>query len=464
MLIPISVALIYNEHQFILPFVYSTIISVLIGLPLYKLFKDKGELSLKSAMVFATTIWIIGCALAALPYYLSGQLPYLDGYFEAMSGFTTTGFTMYSNLDIVPYTMQFWRAFTQWLGGIGIIVLALTILISPSVNIMRMYAAEGRDERILPSIRHTSKIILYIYALYTVISIALFLLAGMPVFDSVFYAFSALSTGGFALKNVSIFYYHSFWIELAAMIIMIIGATNFALHYTVLKGNWREYFRDIETKVAYPILIVGTFLVAMFLYNNSTYGHDLLISLRYSVFQVVSALTTTGLQTATGDEITYKWTGLGIFVLTILMIIGAGACSTGGGIKWLRIGILIKGMWWEVKSILAPKSAVIPKKIHHVRDLKINSSILKLTGLFVFTYLFVYIISVFIVLFYYPNVAQTLFEVASALSNVGLGSGLITSTSPVIIKIVFIIDFWVGRLEIWPVLLLIAITTNAIRK
>ena len=133
---------------------------------------------------------------------------------------------MYPNLDIVPYTMQFWRAFTQWLGGIGIIVLALTILTSPSVNIMRMYAAEGRDERILPSIRHTSKIILYIYALYTLISIALFLLAGMPVFDSVFYAFSALSTGGFALKNVSIFYYHSFWIELAAMIIMIIGATN----------------------------------------------------------------------------------------------------------------------------------------------------------------------------------------------------------------------------------------------
>ena len=157
MLIPISVALIYNEHQFILPFVYSTIISVLIGLPLYKLFKEKGELSLKSAMVFATTIWIIGCALAALPYYLSGELPYLDGYFEAMSGFTTTGFTMYPNLDIVPYTMQFWRAFTQWLGGIGIIVLALTILTSPSVNIMRMYAAEGRDERILPSIRHTSK-------------------------------------------------------------------------------------------------------------------------------------------------------------------------------------------------------------------------------------------------------------------------------------------------------------------
>jgi trk system potassium uptake protein TrkH len=465
MLIPISVALIYNEYQLILPFIYSTIISVLIGIPLYKIFENKTELSLKSAMVFATSIWLIGCALAALPYYLSGQLPYLDGYFEAMSGFTTTGFTMYPNLDVVPYTMQFWRAFTQWLGGIGIIVLALTILTSPSINIMRMYAAEGRDERILPSIRHTSKIILYIYVLYTVISIALFLIAGMPVFDSVFYAFSALSTGGFALKNVSIFYYHSAWIELAAIIIMVIGATNFALHYTILKGNWREYFKDIETKVAYPLLIVGTIIIAVFLNNSSTYGHDLLLSLRYSVFQVVSALTTTGLQTATGDEITYKWTGLGIFVLTILMIIGAGACSTGGGIKWLRIGILVKGMWWEVKSLLAPSHARLPQKIHHVRDLKVSGDVLKLTGLFVFTYLFVYIISVIIVLFYYQNVAQTLFEVASALSNVGLGSGLITNNSPIVVKIVFIIDFWVGRLEIWPILLLIAITAaNIARK
>lgn len=464
MLIPIVVALIYKEYHLILPFVYSTAISVLVGFPLFRFFKIKTELSLKSAMLFSTFIWLIACALAALPYYISGQLPYLDGYFEAMSGFTTTGFTMYPNLDVVPFTMQFFRAFTQWLGGIGIIVLALTILASPSVNIMRMYSAEGREERILPSIRHTAKIILYIYALYTAISIALFLLAGMPVFDSIFYTFTALSTGGFALSSQSILFYHNIWIEIVAMIVMVTGATNFALHYTILKGNWKEYFRDIEIKVAYPLLIIGTLIVAVFLYTTSFYGHDFLHLLRYSVFQVVSALTTTGLQTAMPAEIAYQWTGLGIFVLTILMIIGAGACSTGGGIKWLRIGILVKGIWWEVKSLLVPRRAKIPQKIHHVRDLRIREDILKLTGLFVFTYLSVYIISVIIVLFYYPNVTQTLFEVASATSNVGLGSGLITSTSPVVVKIVFIIDFWVGRLEIWPVLLFFAISAFTIAR
>ena len=180
---------------------------------------------------------------------------------------------------------------------------------------------------------------------------------------------------------------------------------------------------------------------------------------------MVTALTTTGLQTANPSEIPVQWEGIGIFVLTLLMIIGAGACSTGGGIKWLRIGILVKGMWWEIKSLLLPQSAVISHKIHHVNDIKVNENLLRLTGLFVFSYIVIYIISVIIVLFYYQNVAQVMFEVASSLSNVGLGSALLTSTSPFVVKLVFIIDMWIGRLEIWPILLFMAILIqNTIRK
>jgi trk system potassium uptake protein TrkH len=461
MLVPVLVAFIYGETHYILPFIYSSALSLIFGSALYRGFHNTIELSLKSAMVFVTIIWLVGSALAALPFYFSGDLSYLNGYFEAMSGFTTTGFSMYTNLDAVAHTMNFWRGFMQWLGGIGIIVMALTILSSPSVNIMRMYSAEGREERLVPSIKHTTRIILYIYIGYTILSIALFKMAGMPLFDSVFYAFSALSTGGFAMQNASIAFYHSAWIELVAIVVMIIGATNFALHYTVLKGSWREYFKDIETKVAWSLLLIGIFLVTVFLYNSSYYGHNLLLSLRYSVFQVVSALTTTGLQTVPGNEITLQWEGMGIFVLTILMIVGAGACSTGGGIKWLRIGILLKGMWWQVKSLLLPKSAVIPMRIHHVREVKIDEKLLRLTGLFVFSYLSIYLLSVVIVLFYYQNVAQVMFEVASALSNVGLGSGLMTATSPAVTKIVFILDFWIGRLEIWPVLLLIVLAIQS---
>ena len=465
MLLPIVVALIYSETNYILPFVYSSLISIILGLLLFNVFKKKTDLSLRGAMIFSTGIWLIACALSALPFYFSGDLSFLDGYFEAMSGYTTTGFSMYSNLNAAAYTMDFWRGFMQWLGGVGIIVLALTILSSPAVNIMRLYSAEGRDERILPSIRHTARTILYIYILYTTIGIILFILAGMPVFDSVFYTFSALSTGGFAMQNASLAFYHSIWIELVAIVIMIIGATNFALHYTVLKGNWREYFKDIETKVSWPLIIIGTIIVAVYLYNSPYYGHDFLTSLRLGVFQVVSAITTTGLQTSTGQEITNQYAGLAIFVLTLLMVIGAGSCSTGGGIKWIRIGIMVKSVWWEIKSFLLPQSAVISRKFHHIKEIKADDNLLKLTGLFVFVYLMVYMISSIIVMFYYHNVAQALFEVASGLSNVGLTSSLITTTSPVIVKLTFIADKWIGRLEIWPVLLLLAIgASNLIRK
>jgi len=465
MLLPIVVALIYGEIKYILPFIYSSLISLVLGVLLFVGFKKKGDLSLRGAMIFSTGIWLIASALSALPFYFSGDLSYIDGYFEAMSGYTTTGFSMYTNLNAVTYTMEFWRGFMQWLGGVGIIVLALTVLSSPGVNLMRLYSAEGREDRILPSIRNTARAILKVYVLYTVIGFVLFVLAGMPVFDSVFYTFSALSTGGFGMQNASLAFYHNIWIEIVAMIIMIIGATNFALHYTVLTGHWKEYFKDIESKVSWPLIIVGTIIVTVFLYNSPYYGHNILLSLRYAVFQVISAITTTGLQTSSGPDIVNQYAGLGIFILTLLMVIGAGSGSTGGGIKWIRIGIMVKAVWWEIKSFLLPQSAVISHKVHHVKTITADDNLLRLTGLFVFVYLMVYILSSIIVMFYYHNVSQVLFEVASAVSNVGLTTSLITATSPVIVKLTFIADMWIGRLEIWPVLLLLAIgVSNILRR
>jgi len=464
MLVPLIVAIIYNEPRYFVPFIASAALSAAIGFSLVKLFKAEMKMSLKIAMVFSTIIWLIACAMGALPYFISGELSYLDGYFEAMSGFTTTGFSMYPNLDAVSYTMNFWRGFTQWIGGLGIIFLLLAVFRSTGVDVMRLYLAEGREERLVPSIKHSTRIIVYIYLFFTAIAISLFLLAGMPVFDSIFHAFTALSTGGFGMRNTSLLFYNSVWIEIAAMIIMMIGATNFALHYTVLKGKWKEYFKDIETKVAYSIIIISTILVTFVLYNNQVYGNDLLLNLRYAFFQIVSAITTTGLQTAFYPNLLAKWIGLGTFLLTILMIIGAGSLSTGGGIKWLRFGILLKGMLWQVKSFILPGSAVMPKKIHHVAELPVGDDVLRITGAFVFTYFVIYIISVVIVLIYYNDISRVIFEVASALSNVGLGSGIITHSSPVPVKLVFIVNFWIGRLEIWPVLLLLVISVNNIAR
>lgn len=460
MLVPILVSFIYNEPRYIAPFLSSAAVSAVIGFSLVKLFKIETQITLKSAMVFSTIIWLIACALGALPYYISGELSYLNSYFEAMSGFTTTGFSMYSNLNAVSFTMNFWRAFTQWIGGLGIIFLLLALLRSTGADVMRLYLAEGREERLRPSIKHSTRVIVYIYVFFTALGIILFLISGMPLFDSVFYTFTALSTGGFGMQNTSILFYNSVWIEIAAMILMMIGATNFALHYTVLKGNWKEYFRDIETKVAFSLIILSTILVTFVLYSHQVYGNDLLLNFRFALFQMVSAISTTGLQTAFYPDILSKWIGLGTFLMTIIMIIGAGSLSTGGGIKWLRLGVLLKGISWQVKSFILPGKAVMAKKIHHVTELKVTDDVLRITGAFVFTYLVIYIISIVIVLIYYNDISRVIFEVASALSNVGLSSGIITPDSPVLVKLVFIIDFWVGRLEIWPVLLLIAIAIN----
>ncbi len=464
MLVPLLIALIYNEPRYFIPFIISSIISAVIGVSLVKIFQAEIKMTLKSAMVFSTIIWLVACALGALPYYFSGELSYLNAYFEAMSGFTTTGFSMYSNLDVVSYTINFWRSFTQWIGGLGIIFLLLALLRSTGVDVMRLYLAEGREERLVPSIKHSTRIIVYIYLFFTAIGIFLFLAAGMPLFDSIFTTFVSLSTGGFGMHQTSVLFYNNIWIEIVAMIIMIIGATNFALHYTVLKGNWKEYFRDIESKVAYSLIIISTLIVTLVLYNNNVYGHDLLLNFRFALFQMVSAITTTGLQTAFYPDLLSKWIGVGTFLITILMIIGAGSLSTGGGIKWLRFGVLIKGISWQIKSFILPGRAVMAKKIHHVTELKITDDILRITGAFVFTYFVIYIISIIIVLIYYPDISRVIFEVASALSNVGLSSGIITPDSPVAVKLVFILDFWMGRLEIWPVLLLIALTINNITR
>lgn len=465
MLVPLIIALIYNEPRYFIPFILSAVISGIFGILLVKFFQVEVQMTMKTAMIFSTIIWIIACALGALPYYFSGELSYLNAYFEAMSGFTTTGFSMYPNLDIVSYTINFWRAFTQWIGGLGIIFVLLVLLRSTGVDVMRLYLAEAREERLRPSIRQSTKVIVYIYLFFTAISITLFYVAGMPLFDSVFHAFTALSTGGFGMHNTSILFYNSVWIEIAAMIVMMIGATNFALHYTVLRGNWKEYFRDIETKVAFSLIIISTLLVTLVLYQNHVYGNDLLLNFRFALFQMVSAITTTGLQTAFYPDLLSKWIGLGTFLLTILMIIGAGSLSTGGGIKWLRVGVLLKGISWQVKSFILPGKAVMAKKVHHVTELKITDDVLRITGAFVFTYFVVYIISVVIVLIYYPDISRVIFEVASALSNVGLSSGIITPASPTVVKAVFIIDFWMGRLEIWPVLLFVTIIiNNMVRK
>ncbi len=463
--IPIIIALIYAEMEYLAPFLFTSIISLSGGYLLYKKFQDKKEISLKAAMVFSAGIWLLVSFLGALPFYLCGELSFLDSYFESISGFTTTGFSMILDLESIGYSLNFWRALTQWLGGIGIIVLLISVLSFPSVNIVRMYRAEAREEKIVPSIRHTARIIFYIYFSFTIFAFLLYFLAGMPLYDSLFHALTTLSTGGFSMYNDSLAHYNNLGIELAAMVIMLIGSTNYVLHYTVLKGKWKEYFKDIETKMLFLLLILTIILITLMLYVTGSYGGNLALITRYSFFQSVSAISTTGLQTAAVNDILTQWVGLGTFLITLLMIIGAGSYSTGGGIKWIRIALSLKNVWWEIRNLLLPSKAITTRKIHHVKDINITDDFLRSVSIFIFVYISIYIISVILVMLFYHNIPMVIFEVASALGNVGLSSGLMTPNSPAIVKIIFMINFWIGRLEIWSVLLFLSILfRNIIRK
>lgn len=444
LLVPIIVALIYNETGLIMSFIIPSILSGITGLILCRRFHEC-NMNMKVAMLFSSTIWIVVCLFGALPFILSGQLHFIDAFFEAMSGFTTTGFTMFTNLDVVPYTLQFWRGFTQWIGGLGIVYFLLMLINVSGLNSRLLYTAEGREDRVSPSIHHTVQKVGVIYVILTVLGFIALLAAGMPVFDSVFYVFTALSTGGFALGGLSILQYNSWTIELVTMVIMLLGATNFALIYVSAKRGIRAYFEDVETRLTFAVIAIATIAITAYM------GFD---SFRLVVYQVVSAITTTGLQTSFFPGTLESFGAFGLMVLTLVMIIGASSGSTGGGLKAIRVVTTIKAMYYELKAMTLPESAMFRKSIRHLGTrVNLSDKYVKFTLTFIGLYIMVYIASVLITLTYYNDLPRAMFEVASACSNVGLGSSICVPSSPEYIKILFTIDFWLGRLEIWPVLI-----------
>jgi len=464
MLLPIIVALIYNENNLITPFLTVGIITILVSTAIKLIFKNKTKMTLRLSMFFVMFIWLYLALMGSLPYIITGQLSITNAYFEAMSGFTTTGFTMFTNFNHIPYTINFWRALTQWLGGLGLIFMVVTFMRTMGKDTVALYHAEGREERIFPSIKHTSKKILTIYLGFTLAGIILFILVGMPIFDSIFYTFTAISSGGFAMASNSLLHYNSFLIELVAMFLMIVAATNFNLIYSVLNGNWKEYFRDSETKVFLTITISAVFFVGLILTMHHAYGASIFENYRFALFQVVSAITTTGLQTSFSPDFNTHYYTVGTLILIIVMLVGGGTCSTGGGIKWQRINILAHSIEDEIINLLQPSNAVVVSKYHHFKDIKITDKAVKYTLTFISIYLLMFMISVLIISVFYNNLPAVLFEVASAMANVGLGDAIVGASSPLIIKIVFIVDFWLGRLEIWPILIVLYHIAKKVKK
>ncbi|UCG71166.1 MAG: TrkH family potassium uptake protein [Thermoplasmata archaeon] len=420
-------------------------LSLLVGFLSIFLLGKPARLGYDEALSVAAFGWLLLTFIGSLPFSLGGYLSGLDAFFESMSGFTATGLTMFSSepglavmdVESLPSSILFWRSFTQWIGGVGVIVLFLSILIRSSGIAAKLYKAEGRTDRIATNIVSTARRIWGIYILYTILCvIGLTLLLNGRFFDAINVSMTCLATGGFAVTNNSVAAYDWY---VAAFIIpfMLLGGISFASHRFLLKGRLNEFF-TIEVKAI--ILII--FVSSIFLMTRHTGLH--------SSFQTSSALTGTGFSTANLAE----WDDFSKFILSILMVLGGGYGSTSSALKMIRVVIIIYAVAWVVKKFLYSRKAVIPFKIgrttYPVEEIRIAT-------LYAILYIMVLCLGAVIFMAGGHSAADSLFEVASAEGNVGLSVGITNSGMPAYEKVVLIIEMWVGRLEIFPVLTLLAV-------
>ena len=467
-LLSLIVPVVFGESFVLAPFVITAGTSFALGALLYfPLRKVAGDTQLKHGLIIAAFGWLLVAALGSMPFILtalmvdpsasSETLQYFkdpaSAFFESISGYTGTGLTMAARADLLPKSLQWWRSFTEWIGGMGVIVLMLAILAGPRPGAAThsLYYAEARAERIHPSINSTLRTMWWIFLLYTFISVVALWGAGMPMWESINHAMTGVSTGGFSVTANSIASYDSVAIELVLIPIMLLGAISFAVHYEMMRGNGRILWRDFQTRWFLLITLIGVAVVT--LENLGVIGG--LQSLRESAFQLVSSITCTGFQTANLGT----WSPTGKLLLSAAMFIGGAAGSTAGGIKVMRMLILMKGVQWRFRKIVSPRQAIVPFRLG---DSTIDESQvgqrLEDASLITFLWLVFMGLGIVVLLHNVPpdyTLSDVIFEVASAQGNVGLSVGITQPTMSLASKLTLCFNMWIGRLEIIPVLMLV---------
>jgi len=417
MLLALVVTLIYNEYD-TNAFAVSASVSISVG-AINILFTRKisEKMNKREGFTIVSLVWIVFSFFGCLPYILSGAIPnFTNAFFETMSGFTTTGSSILNNIEELPHGILFWRSMTQWLGGMGIIVLSLAILPIFGIGGMQLYAAEvpgPAPDKISPKIKQTAKMLWSIYLLFTVSEMLLLWIGGMNIFDAVCHSFTTMATGGFSTKQASIAHWDSPFIHYVIIVFMFLAGTNFSLSYCALKGNFKRVFADEEFR--FYLFFIGFFTVLIFLGQlvSSYYGVEM--AFRHSMFQVISILTTTGY--ATADYL--LWHPLLTILIFTLFFFGGSAGSTGGSVKIMRIVILLKNSYYELRRMIHPH-AVIPVKFNkHSVDPKIVTNVLA----FFIMYFLIFIISTVIFTGIEPDLESAMGAVATCLGNIGPGIG-----------------------------------------
>lgn len=453
--IPSILSLIYREPDYYV-FILSGSMTLVVGMALSYLFKinEEEEISRRDAFGVATLLWLSAAFFGAMPYIFAGTFESLiDAFFESMSGFTTCGASVLTNIELQSHGILFWRQFTHWIGGIGIIVLAATIFPVLNIGGMRLIKTEIsgiETEKIKPKITSTTKLLWGGYTIITVLGVILLLVAGMPLFEAICHSFGAIATGGFSTKNGSIGSFNNVWVEIIIVLLMFAGGINFVLHYNVLTGSPKKLFKDEQFRFYFFLMLAGVFLVSL---NLLRYYGNFFTALRYASFQVCSINTATGFSTADFD----RWPSFSRVLLILLMFIGGCAGSTSGGIKSIRVWVILKGIYQEIHRIIYPKAVFISKISNKVIDDSTVSSI----KTFCFAYILLFIIGSGIMSLLGLNLLSACTSVIATLGTVGPGMGLVGPMKdyamvPMIGKVVLSLFMLIGRLELFTVLVIFA--------
>ncbi|MCP4715607.1 MAG: TrkH family potassium uptake protein [Deltaproteobacteria bacterium] len=451
--IPAIVALLYSEPAW-QSFVYSILAMLLAGTCLILMCPStEKQLSHREGFMVVSLGWIMAALFGSLPFVFEGTFScFTDAYFETVSGFTTTGATVLGSIETQPRSILFWRSMIQWLGGMGIILFSIAILPLLGIGGMQLYKAEVPGpvlEKIKPRIAETARSLWKVYILLSAGEVLLLMCCGMDLFDAVCHTFTTMATGGFSTRDKSIESFQNPYVELVLIVFMIAAGINFTLHYRLFHGKFKSMLQDCEFRFYCAMLLGGTVLLGLAVYPGS--GQDLMTTIRLTAFQAVSIMTTTGFSTCNFDT----WPLFAAYILLILMFVGGCAGSTGGGIKCIRILLLIKRCYRELFYMVHPHAVASVK----IGGKAIPENILRgLTG-FVIVYVMIFIFGSLAMSLCGLDFITALSSVAATLGNIGPGLAGVGPYEnflfiPPAGKWILICLMLLGRLEIFTLLIL----------
>ena len=417
MLIAAAVSAIYQESS-MFSLIYSALICAGVGSGTILLTRNaKKEIGKHEGFIIVSLVWIVFSFFGSIPYMLSDSIPsFTNAFFETMSGFTTTGSSILNDIEALPNGILFWRSMTQWLGGMGIIVLSLAILPVFGIGGMQLFAAEVPGpvpDKLSPKIQQTAKNLWVIYVIFTLAETILLWLGGMTLFDAINHSFTTMATGGYSTKQASVAYWSSPYIQYVITFFMFLAGTNFTLSYFAITGKFDRVIKNEEFKYYFLFIIGFTAIIFSGLIITTNLGFEQ--AFRDTLFQVVSIITTTGY--ATADYLT--WTPFLTILIFTLFFFGGSAGSTGGGIKIMRIVLLMKNSYYELRRLLHP-NAIIPVRFN---KRAVNDKTITNVLAFFMIYLIIFFISTILFTLIEPSMESSMGAVASCLGNIGPGLG-----------------------------------------